>query len=55
MNDEMLQQNLPIFLPLSALGLCRKLLVGFVSEKSDRFKETQKVFKNFLSKSKFIR
>jgi len=43
-----LLNNFPIFLPIGALGLSRKLLVGLVSEKSDRFKETQKVNKQFL-------
>jgi len=33
-------------LPIGALGLSRKILVGFVGEKNERFKETQKVKKH---------
>lgn len=42
---QFLQIYFPIFLPIGALGLSRKILVGFVGEKSERFKETQKVIK----------
>ena len=43
MGKDFLQQYFPIFAPIGALGLSRKILVGFVNEKSDRYKETQKV------------
>lgn len=49
---QFIQNYFPIFLPIGALGLSRKILVGFVAEKSERFKETQKVNKilNFFIK-----
>lgn len=37
---------LPIYLPSSVNGFTRRLLVNFVNEKKEKYKETQKVIIN---------
>ena len=41
----------PIYLPTAIMGFTRKLIINFVNEKKEKYKEYQKVF--FINKYKF--
>ena len=42
---------LPIYLPLSITGFSRQFLIDFVNEKTERYKEYQKVRENSIKQN----
>ena len=46
----------PIYLPMAIMGFTRKLIINFVNEKSEKYKEYQKVLNNYniIQKNKQI-